>query len=102
MLIKECSNKTSPSSAFRSLLSMPLPVDPDKISENIEFIVQELLEAPADHRTVMLEQIAKSLTRRLLRDHPGIGIREISTRVTQFVAAVRQRLGEEEERLQEE
>jgi hypothetical protein len=79
-----------------------MPGDPDKATENIEFIVQELLEVPVDQRTEMLEQIAKSLTRRLLRDHPGIGIREVSTRVTKFMAAVRRRLSEEEERLRDD
>src|SRR5262245_31307532 len=36
--------------------------------------------------------IAKALTRRRLQDNPGIGIREVSTRVTAFVSAVRARL----------
>ena len=38
----------------------------------------------------MLEGTAKTLTRRLLQDNPGIGIREVSSRVTRFVNAVRQ------------
>jgi hypothetical protein len=41
----------------------------------------------------MLESIAKALTRRLLKDEPGIGAREVSERVTAFVKAVRERLG---------
>jgi hypothetical protein len=32
----------------------------------------------------MLAGIAKALTRRLLQDNPGIGIREVSERVTAF------------------
>jgi hypothetical protein len=43
---------------------------------------QELLESPADQRPAMLESIAKALTKRLLQDNPGIGIREVSQRVT--------------------
>jgi hypothetical protein len=65
---------------------------PDKIPENIEFVVEELLEAPADQRPAMLEEIAKALTRRLLKNNPGIGAREVSERVTAFVKAVRARL----------
>jgi hypothetical protein len=65
---------------------------PDKISDNIEFAAQELIEAPADQRPAMLEGIAKALTRRLLQDKPGIGIRDVSARVTAFVNAVRARL----------
>jgi hypothetical protein len=60
---------------------------------NVEFAAQELLEAPADQRPAMLEGIAKALTRRLLKDNPGIGVREVSSRVTAFVTAVRARLG---------
>ena len=40
----------------------------------------------------MLENIAKALTRRLLKDEPGIGAREVSERVTAFVRAVQERL----------
>jgi hypothetical protein len=40
----------------------------------------------------MLEGIAKALTRRLLQDNPGIGIREVSERVTAFIKAVRAHL----------
>ena len=69
-----------------------MPLAPDKIPENIEFVVEELLEAPADQRPAMLEEIAKALTRRLLKDNPGIGAREVSERVTAFVKAVRARL----------
>jgi hypothetical protein len=64
----------------------------DKIPENIEFAAAELLEAPADRRPAMLEQIAKALTSRLLQENPGIGIRDVSDRVTRFVEAVRERL----------
>ena len=69
-----------------------MPTAPDKILDNIEFAAQDLLEAPADDRTAMLEGIAKALTRRLLHDNPGIGIREVSGRVTAFIKAVRARL----------
>jgi hypothetical protein len=65
---------------------------PDKVSENVNFAAQELLEATADERPTMLEDIAKALTRRLLRDNPGIGAREVSQRVSAFVSAVRERL----------
>jgi hypothetical protein len=51
---------------------------PDKIPDNIEIAAKELLEAPTDQRPAMLEGIARALTRRLLQDNPGIGIREIS------------------------
>ena len=64
---------------------------PDNI-ENAEFAARELREAPAEQRAGMLDGIAKALTRRLLRDNPGIGIREVSKRVTAFVSAVRARL----------
>jgi hypothetical protein len=75
-----------------------MPTAPDRIAENIDFAAQELLEAPADERPAMLEQIAKSLTRRLLRDNPGIGIREVSTpRVTQFVNAVRMQIEDQKD-----
>ena len=69
-----------------------MPRSPDKIPENIEFAAQELLDAPAADRSAMLEKIAKALTRRLLQDNPGIGIREVSERVTAFENAVRERL----------
>jgi len=51
-----------------------------------------LLEAPPDQRPVLLENIAKALTRRLLQDSPGIGIREVSERVAAFIKMVRARL----------
>jgi hypothetical protein len=65
---------------------------PDKIPENMDFAAQELLKARADERAAMLENIAKALTRHLLKDEPGIGAREISGRVAAFVKAVRVRL----------
>ena len=71
-----------------------MPIAPDKIPENIEFVVRELLEAPPDQRPAMLEQIASSLTRRVLRDNPGIGASEVSTRVTRFLETVRARVDE--------
>jgi len=40
----------------------------------------------------MLDGIAKALTRLLLQDNPGIGIRAVSKRVTAFVSEVRARL----------
>jgi hypothetical protein len=58
---------------------------PDKVPENIEFAVQELLEAPANQRAAMLEGTAKTLTRRLLKDNPGIGAREVPERVRAFI-----------------
>ena len=45
---------------------MPRPAD--KIPENIDFVVQELLEAPEADRPAMLENIAKPLT---AEDQPG-------------------------------
>ena len=66
--------------------------DADKIPENIDFVAAELLAAPADQRPAMLEHIAKALTSRLLVENPGIGIRDVSDRVTRFVEAVRARL----------
>jgi transcriptional regulator with XRE-family HTH domain len=60
--------------------------------DNIEFAAKELLEAPGDQRPAMLEGIAKALTRRLLQDNPGIGIRAVSERVTAFINAVRAHL----------
>ena len=71
-----------------------MPILADKIPENIEFVVREILEAPPDERPAMLEQIAISLTRRVLRDNPGIGAIEVSTRVTQFLETVRVRVDE--------
>jgi hypothetical protein len=50
---------------------------PDKIPENVAFAAQELLEAPEADRPATLENIAKALTRRLLKDEPGLGAREI-------------------------
>jgi hypothetical protein len=38
-----------------------MPTVPVKIPDNIDFAAQELLEAPADHRPAMLENIAKAL-----------------------------------------
>jgi len=64
-----------------------VPRRPDQIPDNIDFAAQELLEAPADQRPAMLENIAKALTRRLLQDNPGIGIHEVSGRVTAFIKA---------------
>ena len=69
---------------------MPRPAD--KIPENVDFVVEELLVAPAEDRSAMLENIAKALTRRLLKDEPGIGAREVSERVKAFMKAVRTRL----------
>jgi hypothetical protein len=48
---------------------MPQPAD--KVPENIDFVATELLEAPEADRPAMLENIAKALTRRLLKDEPG-------------------------------
>jgi hypothetical protein len=45
-------------------------IAPNRIPENIEFAAQELLEAPADQQPAMLENIAKVLTRRLLKGNP--------------------------------
>jgi hypothetical protein len=73
-----------------------------ELSETVEFTVQELLEAPMNQRLAMLERTAKSLTRMLLRDNPGVGIHEVSNRVNRFVIAVRRRVDEEEKRLREE
>jgi hypothetical protein len=39
---------------------------PDRILENMDFVVPELLEAPAADRPAMLENITEVLTRRLL------------------------------------
>jgi hypothetical protein len=70
-----------------------MAIRPDKIPENIDYAVQELLEAPADQRPAMLENIAKALTKRLLQDNSGVGIREVSERDSAFVNAVRSRVG---------
>jgi hypothetical protein len=64
---------------------------PQLQTRNIQFAAQELLEAPADQRLAMLDGMAKALTRRLLRDNPGIGIRDVSGRVAAFIQAVRDR-----------
>jgi hypothetical protein len=72
------------------------PITLDQLRENIEFSAQELLEVPADERPAMLEGTAKTLTRRLLQNNPGIGIREVSGRVTRFVNAVRQHVDDAE------
>jgi hypothetical protein len=71
-----------------------MPKHPDKIAENIDFATQEPLEAPADQRPVLLENIAKALTRRLLHDKPGIGIHEVSGRVTAFIKVVHWRISQ--------
>ena len=71
-----------------------MPRRPDQIPDNIDFAAQELLEAPADQRPAMLENIAKALTRRLLQDNPGIGIQEVSGRVTAFIKAVHWRVSQ--------
>ena len=55
-------------------------------------ISKELLDAPSDQRPAMLQGIANALPRRLLQDNPGIGIREVSERVTAFIKVVRARL----------
>jgi hypothetical protein len=57
-----------------------------------ELLIIACFEAPVDERPAMLENIAKALTRRLLKDEPGIGAREVSKRVTAFEKAVRSRL----------
>jgi hypothetical protein len=72
-----------------------VPTAPDKILDNIDYAAQELLDAPADDRAAMLEGIAKVLTRRrLLQDNPGIGIHEVSGRVTAFIKAVQWRVSQ--------
>ena len=73
-----------------------------ELSESIEFTVQDLVEAPTDQRLAMLERTAKSLTRWLLKDNPGVGIHEVSNRVNQFIIAVKSRVDQEETRLREE
>ena len=45
-----------------------MPKSPDQIAENIDFAAEEVAEAAADRREFMLEEIAKSLTRKLLQD----------------------------------
>jgi hypothetical protein len=47
-----------------------MPRPPHKIPENIDFTAQEALEAPGADRPAVLENIAKALTRRLLKDGP--------------------------------
>jgi hypothetical protein len=42
----------------------------------------------------MIEDIAKALIRCLLQENQGIGIREVSGRVTAFVDAVREQLSQ--------
>ena len=69
-----------------------MPRSPDMIPENIDFAAQDLLDAPEADRKAMLENIAKALTRRLLKDEPGVEARELSERVTAFLNAVRERL----------
>jgi hypothetical protein len=72
------------------------PPAPDKLAGNIEFAAQELLAAPIEQRQAMLEVIAKSLTRLLLSEQPGIGSHEVSNRVTCFINAVHRRIDEAE------
>jgi len=69
-----------------------MPKAPDQIVENIDFAAEEVAEAAADRREPMLEEIAKSLTRNLLRGAQRMDAHEISERVTRFVKAVRQRV----------
>ena len=71
-----------------------MPKSPDQIAENIDFAAEEVAEAAADRREFMLEEIAKSLTRKLLQDTRRMDVHEISERVTRFVKAVRQRVEE--------
>lgn len=66
---------------------------PDKIPGNIASAAQELLEAPADQRPALLENITKALTRRLLARQSRHCAREVSERVTAFMKAVWDRLG---------
>jgi hypothetical protein len=70
-----------------------MPRAPDRIPDNIDFAAHELLEAPEADRPAMLGGIVKALTRRLLKDNPGMGARKVSERITAFVNAVRARLG---------
>ena len=74
-----------------------MPRRPDQIPDNIDFAAQELLEAPADQRPAMLENIAKALTRRMLQDNLSIGIHEVSGRVTAFIKAVHWRVSHHSE-----
>jgi hypothetical protein len=55
-------------------------------------LVEASLEQVSDQRAAMPEGIARALTKRLLQDTSGIGIRKISGRVTAFIRAVRVRL----------
>ena len=48
-----------------------MPLALDKLSDNIDSAVKELLGASEADRPAMLENVAKALTRRLLKD-PGI------------------------------
>jgi hypothetical protein len=48
-----------------------MPKAPDQLPDNFDFAAQELLEAPESDRPAMLENIAKVLTRRLLKDESG-------------------------------
>jgi hypothetical protein len=72
-----------------------MPAAPDNIPDNIEFAAQELLEAPAGQRQAILQGIAKALTRRLLQGNPGMGISEVSGRVTAFIKAVQWRASQQ-------
>jgi hypothetical protein len=69
-----------------------MPKSPDQIPENIDFAAEELTAADPELREAMLEEIAKSLTRNMLRENPRFGVREISGRVTRFICAVREKI----------
>jgi hypothetical protein len=69
-----------------------MPKSPDEIPENIDFAAEELAEADSESRERMLAQMAKSLTAKLLRDNRRLGICDISSRVTRYVRAVRQKI----------
>jgi hypothetical protein len=71
---------------------MRAKASPDRILKDMDFIVRELLEAPAIERPAMLEKIAKALTRRLLQNNPEVDIREVSESVGAFVDAVQTRI----------
>jgi hypothetical protein len=71
-----------------------MPTSPDRVRENIEFAAREIADAPTEKRLLMLDGIARALTRRILQDQSGIGAREISARVTRFIDAVRQKAEE--------
>jgi hypothetical protein len=71
-----------------------MPKSPDQYPDNVDFAAQEIADGPLEERPLMLEGIAKALTRRLLQDHPGTGAREVSARVTRFIEAVRQKAEE--------